>query len=285
MDIFSLSGMALIIIVWMLLYIWCVKPNRMTEQRKMAIRPFEERFIAHRGLFDRTLSIPENSMAAFERAVSYGFGIELDVRLTKDHELAVFHDATLKRMCGVKKAVSELTYEELCRYPLDHTSQRIPRLEDVLTMVGARVPLIIEIKAEKNGSLAAQILCEKIKACQYSGAYCIESFYPFALQWLRIHEPDVVRGQLVSDFRSDGTKRNILARIFLNGLLLNVFSRPDFIAYNYKYAFEMKYRIMRMLFQFTSAGWTIRSEAELERVREVFQIIIFDGFIPEIKNW
>ncbi|MBR1865186.1 MAG: glycerophosphodiester phosphodiesterase, partial [Lachnospiraceae bacterium] len=212
--------------LWLLLYFWCVKPNRVTKQREIKIRPFTERLIAHRGLFDRKLSIPENSMLAFERAVSYGFGIELDVRLTRDHELVVFHDATLKRMCGVNKAVSGLTYEELCRYPLDHTGQRIPRLEDVLNLVDAKVPLIIEIKAEKEGSLAAQILCNKLKDCRYRGAYCVESFYPFALQWLRIHEPDVIRGQLVTDFKADGKKRNILAAIFLNGLLLNVFSRP-----------------------------------------------------------
>lgn len=274
-------GVALAVIVWMLVYLWCVKPNRVTKQREMAIRPFTERLIAHRGLFDRELSIPENTMIAFERAVSYGFGIELDVRLTKDCEMVVFHDATLKRMCGVNKAVSELTYQELCRYPLDHTGQRIPRLEDVLKLVSGKVPLIIEIKAEKNGSLAAQLLCEKLRDSQYRGAYCVESFYPFALQWLRVHEPDVIRGQLVTDVKSDGKRRGILAAIFLNGLLLNVCSRPDFIAYNYKFAFDIKYRIMRALFRFTSAGWTIRSEQELKAVREVFQIIIFDHFIPD----
>ena len=96
-----------------LIYLWCIKPNKLTKERRKKMQTYISHYIAHRGLFDSNLSIPENSIPAFKRAVEHGFGIELDVRLTKDRQLVVFHDATLLRMCGVNKKVADLTYEEL----------------------------------------------------------------------------------------------------------------------------------------------------------------------------
>ena len=73
---------------------------------------------AHRGLHNRELGIPENSMAAFRKARELGYGVELDVHLTKDGQLAVIHDKSLKRTTGVDAEVSDLTMEELkrCRW-------------------------------------------------------------------------------------------------------------------------------------------------------------------------
>ena len=70
--------------------------------RKCADRtPFINIHYAHRGLFDNASDAPENSLLAFKKAVDAGYGIELDVQLSKDNQLVIFHDATLNRMCGV----------------------------------------------------------------------------------------------------------------------------------------------------------------------------------------
>ena len=62
---------------------------------------------------------PENSRAAFRAAAEAGFGIELDVQLSKDGEVMVFHDYTLDRVCGVTGNVIDRTAAELCTIPLN----------------------------------------------------------------------------------------------------------------------------------------------------------------------
>ena len=85
-------------------------PNR---GRKEKMKVFEKQYIAHRGLFDNESEAPENSIPAFQRAVQQGYGIELDVQLTTDNRLVVFHDETLQRMCGFDKKLTDCSYDEL----------------------------------------------------------------------------------------------------------------------------------------------------------------------------
>ena len=90
------------------------------------------RLFAHRGLFDPGEGIPENSMPAFERAVLCGYPIELDVQVTKDNKIVVFHDYTLGRMCGIDLPLETKTYEELQKLSLQNTGEKIPLFSDVL---------------------------------------------------------------------------------------------------------------------------------------------------------
>ena len=57
--------------------------------------PFRTSY-AHRGLHGA--GVPENSLAAFREAVLHGYGIELDLQLSRDGEIMVFHDYNLDRM-------------------------------------------------------------------------------------------------------------------------------------------------------------------------------------------
>lgn len=73
-------------------------------------------YIYHRG--DPT-SAPENTLPAFEIAGKNGAQyVETDVYETKDGVLVIFHDTSLKRMCGVDKNILDMTYAELCQYPI-----------------------------------------------------------------------------------------------------------------------------------------------------------------------
>ena len=263
------------------LYLWCMKPNRMTEERKQQMEPFETHWMAHRGLFDSSLSIPENSLPAFKRAVEHGYGIELDVRLTKDKKLVVFHDASLLRMCGVNQKVADLTLEELGQYSLENTSHHIPSLDEVLAVIKETVPVIIEIKADRKAALTAEVLNRKLCETGYENNYCVESFKPGALWWYRKNRPDILRGQLVSDYIKFRKSRSLIVSLLLNGLWLNVLTRPDFVAYNYHCAKKEKYRLLRKLYHAVCAGWTFHSENEAEQVKEFFNVYIFDGFLPE----
>lgn len=263
------------------------------ENRQTKIALFEDKYIAHRGLFNNdNRACPENSIPAFERARDNGYGIELDVRLTKDDKLVVFHDESLQRMCGINRDVIDMTLTELKKYYLLESREKIPEFTRVLNQVlingKENPPLIIEVKARHKCIHTLKILFELLK--DYRGIYCIESFNPLALVWLRIYHPEVIRGQLVMDYgrkRRRGRGRKCLEGVvhffqslFTNVLLLTIFTRPDFVAYNHKFANTWRYRRLRKSGEYVSAGWTIRSKEELKKSRKYFSIIIFDSFMP-----
>ena len=202
-------------------------PGRSSDSKKA---PFLGRNFAHRGLHSEDRSVPENSLKAFELAVEAGYGMELDVQLSKDGQVVVFHDDTLDRVCGVAARVDELDYDELKKLPLFGTDERIPLFSEVLALVAGRTPLIVELK---TGSRNDE-LCEKTWALlrTYPGEYCIESFHPLIVAWWRFHAPTVLRGQLSqlpADFVRGG--RKLSEAIVLGNTLLNVAARPQFIAY------------------------------------------------------
>ena len=134
----------IIVLLLMLIYLLMIFPN---ISRKDKLKPYEEVFIAHRGLFDNA-EIPENSIPAFKKAVEAGLGIELDVQLSRDNQLVVFHDESLFRMTGVNKLLRQSSYEELKKYKLLNTEHAITLLSDVLKVLNKNTPLIIEIKPE-----------------------------------------------------------------------------------------------------------------------------------------
>ncbi|MFR8547160.1 MAG: glycerophosphodiester phosphodiesterase [Lachnospiraceae bacterium] len=235
------------------------------------------KFYAHRGLHDRKAGIPENTMAAFRRAVEQGFGIELDVQLTRDGEVVVFHDFDLKRICSVEGEVSDFTYKELRALSVDGTSEHIPKLSEVLEMVNGRVPLLVELKYKGMDSR----ICERTDAVmqRYRGDYAIESFHPRALWWYRRHRPEICRGQLAMNFqRQEGNYH--LAYLMVRHLLFNFLGRPDFIAYDIRDRQAVSKNICRRIFGCPSAAWTVRSDRQLREVKQYYDSFIFEGFLP-----
>lgn len=142
------------------------------------MEPFKRWLYAHRGLHDNSSDAPENSLRAFKRAVEAGYGIELDIQLSKDKKPVVFHDFTLERICGRPGKVCDYTYEELRRFKLCDSDEGIPSFADVLKLVDGRVPLIVELKIEHTDLSLCPIADKLLR--QYSGRYCIESFHPWA---------------------------------------------------------------------------------------------------------
>lgn len=263
-----------LIISTIILYLLAIMP-RMANRPDLSI--FKKRYFAHRGLHDNRSDAPENSMAAFQRAAEAGYGMELDVHVTKDGIPVIFHDFKLERMCGVDGEIEDYTYEELQQFTLGKSAERIPKLEDLLLMVKGRVPLIVEIKAETTDVSSCTVIDRMLRT--YDGEYCIESFNPMVLLWFRRHHNEVVRGQLATDFCKDGRYKSLLY-FFMTHLVFNFLTRPDFIAYNHEYREEPGRRICRRFFKNTAVAWTIRSFEELETVRDEFDVFIFESFTP-----
>ena len=232
---------------------------------------------AHRGLHGS--GVPENSLWAFRRAAEAGYGAELDVHLTADGHLAVVHDSNLSRMCGVEAKVEDLTAAQLGKLRLAGTGESVPFLEQVLPLFEGRAPLVVELKTA-GGNHAA--LCKKTMECldRFGADYCIESFDPRCLAWLRKHRPEVLRGQLTQDFLRRGEDQPLKNRLALTALLCNCLTRPDFVACRYQDRRMVPMALWR-LWGGRTALWTIRAPEELEETERLGALPIFEGFDPE----
>ena len=231
---------------------------------------------AHRGLHGGDAA--ENSLEAFDRACKAGYGIELDVQLSRDGHVIVFHDDTLIRMTGDSRRVDEVDLAELKTLSLQGKGT-IPTFEEVLACVGGRVPLLVEIKNGKRN----RELCEKtmglLRACE--GSFIIESFNPLILNWLKKNAPDVVRGQLVGPKVSYiAAKMKPATAIVLSTLSLNFLARPDFVAYDVEAKDFTAPKVQRALFHTPMAAWTVRDEQTAKECLDRSEVIIFENFRP-----
>ncbi len=254
-----------------LVFLFLIKPR--SRRRRPDDKPFAGKEYAHRGLHNKAL--PENSLPAFAEAVKRGLGIELDIQLSKDGEVMVFHDFTLNRVVGREGKVAEFTAAELAKMPLNGVDCGIPTLKEVLALVDGKVPLIIEIKIPGFDLAVCPKAFEILD--NYKGAFCVESFHPLALDWMRKNRPHILRGQLSSDFFKHKEQGSALQFFAVKNLLLNVLAKPDFIAFDIRYPNALAFRLCTKLWKAMPIGWTVRSEKELEDAKKHFDAWICEN--------
>lgn len=170
--------------------------------------------IAHRGIYDNK-KIVENTIPAFKKAISKGYAIELDLHLSKDNKIIVFHDDTLDRLTDKKGKVESLPLEEIKKLKLLNVAS-IPTLEEVLELVKGKVPLLIELKDSRGFTLEKEV--SKMLE-NYKGEFAIQSFDPRTVLWFRLFKKDITRGLLIGP-RSVGSFKMICT------------CKPDFINVN-----------------------------------------------------
>ncbi|MBQ8893702.1 MAG: glycerophosphodiester phosphodiesterase [Clostridia bacterium] len=249
--------MVILIIIAALLLVWLymIMPRL---RRPAGLEQLKKHRYAHRGLHNIQKGVPENSLTAFRLAVEQGYGIELDVHLSKDGKLVVEHDDTLMRTCGAELTIEKTDWAALQQLRLEGTEERLPLLEEVFKLVDGKVPLLVEAKVVGgNWNQLGQALNDALS--RYSGPYCVESFDPRQILWFRRNAPHVVRGQLAGNVRKEGSKVSSAISFALENLLVNVLSRPDFIAYNYESHRNLSFRLCRALFGAPVFFWTVRS--------------------------
>jgi len=232
---------------------------------------------AHRGLHGEGRA--ENSMSAFRAAIDAGFGIELDVRLSSDGVLVVFHDDTLDRVTGVSGRVDAFTARELSEISLSGTADTVPTFREVLELIDGRVPLLIEIKEDAGKSAVSSATAEIMR--DYKGAYLVQSFNPLSLRNYAKGMPSTPRGILSHRYYEYEPYRKPLY-FLLQCLLLNRLCRPSFVSYDFRHASNLSFKIARSLFRATTFAWTVRSkEDEALAKKHGFSTIIFENFVPE----
>ena len=272
------------LLIWcigvLLLLIWfCVKPGRLSAAQAA---PFYGVNHAHRGLYAQDQSVPENSLPAFAAAAEKGYGMELDIQLSLDGEVVVFHDDTLARMCGIGGRVDAFPLARLREMPLAGTAERMPLLTEVFDTVAGKAPIIIELKTGPRN----EELCRKGLALmrayqkQYGGAFCVESFDARIVAWFRKNAPDILRGQLTDSPRALGSGRPVLDFIAGN-LLSNVIARPQFIAHG----LGRKTALTRFA---EACGampvyWTARPGDDAAALEEYYDAVIFEHYAPKPK--
>lgn len=237
---------------------------------------------AHRGLHGTVGAdtyAAENSLTAFRRAKEYGFGIELDVRLTKDGELVVFHDNTLDRVTNGKGEVIEHTLAELRELSLSGTEDTVPTFDEVLELIDGAVPLLVELKESGTDNSVGKKCAERLK--DYGGDYIVESFSPMPFGEVRRVLPDVPCGFLADKLTENERFRTLKYRI-VESFLLNCIARPAFIAVNHKRPRMFPLPLIRALFSVPTIAWTVRSaEEEKTAYENGFDGVIFEGYMPD----
>ena len=233
---------------------------------------------AHRGYHDKP-AVPENSLAAFKRAIARGWGAELDVHLIKDGTLVVFHDSELERCTGVKGIIEDYTLEELKKLRLEGTDEQIPTFDEVLALFEDTTALIIELKTYGGNHFAlSEAVCKRLDT--YKGEFCIESFDPRAVADVRKLRPNIVRGQLSQDFSKHPEGVPWYQRIILTGLWLNFMAKPDFIAYRFSDR-NVKRNLSCIKRGIQEVSWTIDTKEDFDKVIANGAIPIFERFDPE----
>ncbi len=232
---------------------------------------------AHRGL--HSAGIPENSLAAFRAAVDRGYGAEFDLHLLKDGNIAVIHDSKLLRTTGKEGVVEDLTTADLKNYPLEGTTETIPTFREVLEIFAGKAPIIIELKPVDNAPELCRRACEMMEG--YDGVYCMESFDPRCVLWLKKHRPDILRGQLAENsLRYKRTNLPLPLKAVLSWNLENFLCRPDFIAYDFGTRNTLSNFLCRRLFGLQGVAWTLRDPKDHETALKEGWIPIFENYLP-----
>lgn len=278
----------LIIPLFFISYTACASHNPRTEKVKEVI-PQKFIVIGHRGTGDNSLA-PENTMSSFRFAAKNNAAFELDTMFAKSGELVVIHDSDVDRTTDGKGMVDTLNLPELKKLdagklsPPKFKGEKIPTLEEVLDEFGGKTLIDIEIKAQapkeeaqKIGAAVAKLLAEK----KMSQKVFVTSFNPYVLETIKTTNPDVIRGQLYSDFK-DVKELSWLVKYVLRNLLLNGKAEPDILA-PYKNLVDKDYIEKYHGLGYKIYPWTVNDPKEMENLIKLG----IDGLItdrPDLAN-
>lgn len=184
----------------------------------------------HRG---NSAHVLENTLPSFVAASVLPVAVELDVRMSSDGVVVVFHDATLDRLAGRAETVSALLWRELKTIELVHPtdpSRRgyIPRLADVVAALPASVPLLVEIKCEQGPRVAMALTSAIVSELGHRplDSFAVMSFNPFVVGALRRHYPQVMRGYLYETY--EHVRLPVWQKYLLRSRVLGPWMRPHF---------------------------------------------------------
>ncbi len=225
--------------------------------------------IAHRGLWGE--NVIENSLSAYQNAVSQGYPIEIDLYSSTDGVIFSFHDEKLKRMTGEKGFIYEKSASELSKLSLLDSGQKIPTFDEVLSLVNGKVPLLIELKNQPDKNYVDKVI-KRLKS--YKGEFAIQSFNPKYIKRVKELAPEFCRGILAT--KSHGKHLPLIQRFVVKNMSFNRLIKPDFISYSFE-DLPLKKRKTKDI---PVIAWTITNKEDYQKIKPFAKNIIFEKFIP-----
>lgn len=238
--------------------------------------------LAHRALHDVSDGRPENSRAAIRAAMAHGYGIEIDLQLSKDGQAMVFHDYQLERLAEATGPVRQRTAAELAGIVLRGGDEGVPTFAEVLALVDRRVPLLVEIK-DQDGALGRNVGPLEDAAANaargYDGPLAFMSFNPESVAAMARFAPEVPRGLVTEEYDADEWP---LVRAEVRDRLRDI---PDYDRVGACFISHHVSDLKRArVAELKKAGahvlcWTVKS-AEIEaEAREVADNVTFEGYL------
>lgn len=239
---------------------------------------------AHRALHDVDDGRPENSRAAIRAALAASYGIEIDVQLSADGAAMVFHDYALDRLTADRGAVRLRTGSELAGIGLKGGDEGIPDLPEVLSLIGGKVPLLIELK-DQDGGMGPDIGALEqatAKALEgYQGPVALMSFNPHSVARMAELLPDLPRGIVTSAYRFDEWPLSQATCDRLRDI-------PDYDAVGASFISHEVDDLQRPRVSALKAQgamiccWTVRSATQEAEARNVADNITFEGYMAAL---
>lgn len=229
----------------------------------------KERIISHRGIYDNK-KVFENSLEAIKKAKEKNYIVEIDIHITKDDQIVVFHDYNTKRITKKDMIIENTNYKDLNNQNIYH----IPLLKEVLDLVNEEVPLLIEIKQESKVGKLEHKLMDILN--NYKGKYAIQSFNPLTIYWFKKNYPNILRGQLSYKFKNKNIPK--IEKYILSNMFFNIITKPNFISYKYdelSLSRIKKYNRKNI----TILGWTINTKKEYNKYIKIYDNLICEKFI------
>lgn len=241
-----------------------------------------ERPIAHRGYHDAAAGRIENTLSAVWAAVERRFAIEVDLQLTADGEVVVFHDDTVDRLIAAGGRVDSFRLAALKALPFRQGMDRVPTLKELLATVAGAVPLVLELKSDFKGDRRLEAAAVPILK-SYSGPFVVMSFDPDSLLAMKRLAPAIPRG-IVADRYTDPDDWGFLSerrRFALRHLLHVPHVGAAFVSYDIGGLPTLATSLFRSLGR-PLITWTIRTEAQREKAQRHADQITFEGFDPDL---
>ena len=234
--------------------------------------------IAHRGLHQKEMACPENSLFAVSRAVDAGYAIEIDLQLSGDEQAIVFHDYTLDRMTSGKGYLIDHDAAELQDLQLNGSAERIPTLNSFLNLVDGRVPLLIELKDQSRKCSATSGALERATAealGRYNGTVAVMSFNPHCIAHMSRFAPQISRGLTTDTVGKVGNASTVSDPLKLYKSLGASFISHNVLDLTSDLILEFKTKSDPLL------CWTVHSEKQEKRARLVADNVTFESYLPK----
>ncbi len=235
-------------------------------------------FFAHRGYYDNK-TIPENSMKSFQKAINNNLNIELDIQILKDKNIIVFHDYNLKRMTGVDKKVKDCNYSDLAELTLLNTKEKIPLLQDVLTLIEDKAAILVDIKNEFFLFKLERQLLKLLE--KHKGKYYLSSFNPLSIIYFKQKKTNYKCGLIIYN----SNKLKIIINQLLNKFLNNKYTSLDFLSCNKEGIYYLNKHMIKKN-NFLTFIWTIKSKKDYLKYKTKvnFFIIDYHSYIKSYLN-